>query len=276
MKIYNNVTIGKGSFGKIVLGQHNSCLIAIKYCDETCFKLEYQMLKKINGKNKHVCKILKSNVSEKSLVFPLYGPSLSDVISITKARKKNQKFVTLLKPDIVAQIHNQMLEAVSFCHFHNIIHLDVKPNNFVLNYNMPHNRVILIDFGLARNFSTNLSRCRSGSLRYMSKYLHTYDKPSFRDDLYSLIYSTIMLYCGKLPWSNDTILKIKDKSKKHEYAKNMKENVTFLDLFKVKTQLSKHLFKCLTYMNKITYAERPTYDKLAVANTVPTDDWKLI
>lgn len=50
------------------------------------------------------------------------------------------------------KIVNQLLQAVDFCHSHNCIHRDVKPENILLTKN---DVVKLCDFGFARILSKN-------------------------------------------------------------------------------------------------------------------------
>ncbi|KAA3680436.1 serine/threonine kinase 17 [Paragonimus westermani] len=52
--------------------------------------------------------------------------------------------------DFVRSIVRQVLKAVSFLHEHNVVHLDIKPDNVLLRRSYPDCDVVLCDFGLAK------------------------------------------------------------------------------------------------------------------------------
>lgn len=62
----------------------------------------------------------------------------------------------------------QLVEIFEKIHEKNIIHRDVKPNNFVLGKGKYRNRVYVIDFGLAKSFPNVFSDGKGfvGTLRY--------------------------------------------------------------------------------------------------------------
>ena len=64
---------------------------------------------------------------------------------------------SLLSPQDVAYLVEQVADALQYAHDHEVIHLDVKPSNFLLRSNKKNpNRptLLLADFGIARSFTT--------------------------------------------------------------------------------------------------------------------------
>src|SRR5229473_5524486 len=63
----------------------------------------------------------------------------------------------MLTPPDIAQLVEQAADALQYAHDHQVIHLDVKPSNFLLRSNRKNpNRptLLLADFGIARSFTT--------------------------------------------------------------------------------------------------------------------------
>jgi len=54
-----------------------------------------------------------------------------------------------LKEGQVAHYMTDVISAVSYCHAHNVIHGDLKPENFVFTSRGPAAQIKLIDFGIS-------------------------------------------------------------------------------------------------------------------------------
>jgi cyclin-dependent kinase 5 len=54
-----------------------------------------------------------------------------------------------IEPETVRSFMQQLLKGLSFCHSHNVLHRDLKPQNLLINNN---GELKLADFGLARAF----------------------------------------------------------------------------------------------------------------------------
>ncbi len=107
---------------------------------------------------------------EHSNILPLYdfGEETRDGITITYMVMPycadgslqdwlRQRGSQLLSPQVVAYLIEQAAEALQYAHEHGVIHLDVKPSNFLLRGNKKnpdHPTLLLADFGIARNFTT--------------------------------------------------------------------------------------------------------------------------
>jgi serine/threonine protein kinase len=101
------------------------------------------------------------------------------------------------------------LSILESLHDQHYIHLDIKPDNFMLGIGKLSNQVFLIDFGLARLFRNPTTRHHTaqingsgviGTICYSSINCHLGLTPSRRDDLESLAYVIVYLAKGSLPW----------------------------------------------------------------------------
>jgi hypothetical protein len=151
---------GKGTYGIVysVSGDADE-LFAFKYINQNdIYKIygvdtltEIDILSKIHHPNIiQINKILTPvdyQINGIALVLPLADKSLYDCI-------KDPTMTTSLKIPIIYNIAN----AISFLHSNNILHLDIKLENVVLQNNHPY----LIDFGLALTVDdANIGRCLS-------------------------------------------------------------------------------------------------------------------
>jgi serine/threonine-protein kinase len=94
----------------------------------------------------------------------------------------------------------QMLEAVACAHRHRIMHLDIKPENFII---FDGNRLRLADFGLARVARYTQSGSGSGTVGYIAPE-QAMGKPTFRSDVFSLGLILYRMVSGHLPeWPFD-------------------------------------------------------------------------
>jgi serine/threonine protein kinase len=75
----------------------------------------------------------------------------------TLASWLHQRGSELLSPEDIAYLVEQAADALQYAHDHEVIHLDVKPSNFLLRSNRKkpnHPTLLLADFGIARSFTT--------------------------------------------------------------------------------------------------------------------------
>ena len=189
-----------------------------KECKET-LRNEYDILQYVNAKvscsSCYVMRIITFWEDEKRLymALPLMGPSLG-------ALRKQTQFS--LKT--ILMIADMTIEQVKTYHQLGIVHRDIKPDNFLVSYALPHEHICLTDFGLAKKITSGCSdkSQRVGSLRYMSKYGHQFMELGRRDDMYSLGYTLLYLYQGFLPWSIDGI----PKEQRHNHFCQAKSTIT--------------------------------------------------
>lgn len=120
-------------------------------------------------------------------------------------------FSALYNPRHLAHITLLQLSCLESMHSQNCIHRDVKPTNFMTGIGKLSNQIFLIDFGLAQLFCDPSTRRHIplisglktvGTIAFTSINSHLGLMQSHHDDLESLMYSIVYLFCGWLPWQD--------------------------------------------------------------------------
>src|SRR5947209_6561560 len=118
--------------------------------------------------------------------------------------QKQRHDATKLSVQDIAYIVDQAAAALQYAHDHRVIHLDVKPSNFLIRSNAKNpNRptVLLADFGLARNSATVASS--SGTIRGTPTFMAPEQwgsNPVFASDQYALAILIYELLIGSPPF----------------------------------------------------------------------------
>jgi len=190
------------------------------------------------------------------MVMDLQGASLDDRFSAC-GRKFSLKTVLLLA--------EQMIERIEFVHSHGIVHRDIKPHNFLMGMGEAQDRVLIMDFGLAKRYMDRISgkhiactehRGVTGTVRYASLNVHEGLEPSRRDDLEAIGFVLMHFLRGTLPWQG---LKASSKRAKHEKIKRCKQKTSIDELCKgYPDEFAQYLKHC----RSLQYAERPDYEYL--------------
>lgn len=117
------------------------------------------------------------------MVFPLAEETLADRLTRRMAR------ATAI--DLIVQ----MVSAVAYAHGKNVLHRDIKPDNFVL---FADQTLQLTDFGLARFERGYYDISASGTVGYMSPE-QAMGKPNYRSDVFSLGLVIYRILSGEVP-----------------------------------------------------------------------------
>ncbi|KAK2962354.1 putative Nucleolar RNA helicase 2 [Blattamonas nauphoetae] len=217
--------LGAGSFGDIYHATYDNGRytkeVAIKFEKYNPNRLllfaEVQTLTVVGGKP-HFPKYYHagSEGEYRFYAMELLGPSLIDLIN----RKPPYRFSipTIVNMDI------QCIEALRTLHKHGFVHRDVKPGNFVIGRTAETgHRIYLIDYGLCKPILTEeqykLSMTSKssfrGTVRYASLTTHYGKELGRKDDLISLLYMSVELATGRLPWTDvqdkEEVARIKEK-----------------------------------------------------------------
>ena len=142
----------------------------------------------------------------------LLGPNLKELFS---------KFENNFCLKTILMLAEQMITIIEFVHSKGIIHIDIKPSNFVIGRWKDKNKIFLIDFGCADYFikkDGNHVKYEeespfSGTAAFASIYTHMNIRRSRRDDLCSLNYVFLYFLKGYLDWEGESdfwkVMKIK-------------------------------------------------------------------
>ena len=250
--------IGHGAFGEVYSGQHTTTHqeIAIKIekpQPRSKLEKEYKILKALGG-SPGIPNAYWSGTERQMniLVMDLLGESLENVRS---------RYSTLSLKSVL-MIADQMLTLLQYVHERNLIHRDVKPENFLFGKG---NILYLIDFGLAQKYRNGKTHehipyregCPLvGTARYVSINAHLGIELSRRDDLESVGYVIVYLLKGSLPWQG---LRADTEQKKLDAIADMKMRTSYAALCE---GLPGEFQEYFTIVRNLGFAERPPYEKL--------------
>eukprot|EP01127_Copromyxa_protea_P008376 TRINITY_DN1921_c0_g1_i2.p1 TRINITY_DN1921_c0_g1~~TRINITY_DN1921_c0_g1_i2.p1 ORF type:complete len:397 (-),score=54.93 TRINITY_DN1921_c0_g1_i2:87-1277(-) len=186
------------------------------------------------------------------MVMGLLGENLSEI----RKSRSGERFsiVTALKLGI------KILGVVREVHKCGYIHRDIKPSNFVVGlYPSTRGEIFLIDFGLARKFTTNTGEIKQerdftgfrGTARYASINSHVSKDLGRRDDLWSVFYLLIEFCKGMLPWGT---LKNRDEIGEMKRQYNSPESLA--------KGLPTEFSSFMNYLKTLDYSDEPNYDYL--------------
>lgn len=194
--------IGNGAFGKVYkcVDTKHSRVVALKTGDtsqprsQQRMQQEFEIYKQLQG-CPGVPKLYTIHKSKSIwyLSMECMGVNLMKLWKVC-----NQKF----SEKTILMIAIQMLFRLESIHKRNIIHRDVKPDNFVLGRRTDQHCIYLLDFGLSMNINEKQTPLFTGSLRYASRNNHKGTTYTRMDDLESMLYIIIYFMKGSLPWQN--------------------------------------------------------------------------
>eukprot|EP00467_Chlorarachnion_reptans_P009271 CAMPEP_0114498656 /NCGR_PEP_ID=MMETSP0109-20121206/6990_1 /TAXON_ID=29199 /ORGANISM="Chlorarachnion reptans, Strain CCCM449" /LENGTH=464 /DNA_ID=CAMNT_0001676151 /DNA_START=149 /DNA_END=1543 /DNA_ORIENTATION=- len=252
--------LNSGSFGEIYRGINcaNKAAVAIKLesrkskFPQLVFESKvYRMLRGGTG-------IAKVHWTGKEgdfnvMVMDLLGPSLEDLFDFC-GRRFSLK-TTLMLAD-------QLITRVEYMHSRNMIHRDIKPDNFVVGMGKRSSLIFIIDFGLAMKYRHHKTHQHvnyangknlTGTARYASINAHAGIQQSRRDDMESLGYLFVYFMKGSLPWQG---LNKKNREDKFQAIWKLKESTSVDDLCR---ELPDAFSKYINYCRNLGFSDQPDY-----------------
>ena len=253
--------IGEGSFGKIYKAESESVLYAIKFekrseHKRSLLETESKIMTYLKGPG--IPKIYSYSIynNYNLMVMQLLGKNLNSLLNRTKDKKLSLKTICMLGIE--------MMKILKFIHDKHIIHRDIKPDNFAMDYKKGKT-LYLFDFGLAKQYRSSktlehhamkINKKLIGTARFASINALRGNDQSRRDDLESVGYVLMYLLIGSLPWQ---IVDAKTKEERYSKILYKKEIIPPEELCK---GYPKELVSYLKYTRKLEYEEDPNYDYL--------------
>lgn len=161
----------------------------------------------------------------------------------------------------------QMIDSLRKCHSLGILHLDPKPNNYVLDLN-DSSKVYLIDFDYAKEFVDQngehipfRTNCEvRGNRTYISIHGHEMKEQSRRDDMIFLGYSFIWMARNGLPWSEKKSTDFTSNREFNQYIKNEKLRYSLQELCRSREgKQFPALVQYMQYCYDLEFADEPDY-----------------
>ena len=255
--------LGRGSFGSIYSGKNKNTneKVAIKLepvdTDKPQLIYEYKKYKLLQG-GYGFPKVYEYSSESKCniLIIELLGNSIEKLFN--KAQKRFS-FLTVL------MIMDQIVTRIEYMHSKNLLHRDIKPDNFLIGKGNKRNVVYAIDFGLSKKYRDSQTGLHIpyrdgknliGTARYASINTHFGVEQSRRDDIESLGYMMIYLMKGNLPWQG---MVNSNPKKKYDKIKKLKIEVKLQDLC---SGLPKECIKFIQYARDMKFEDKPNYNYL--------------
>ena len=253
--------IGQGAFGSVYLGNnfHDGGLVAIK--------IEKKNIKK------------PALESEAFLLKDLKAIGIPEIISYGRVKNYRVLIEPLLGPDLfsiyiknglcfpledICRISIQILQRIKFVHSRNIVHRDIKPDNFLIGREDP-NIIYLVDFGLSKKYRSSITKNHvkfsltkklTGTVRFSSPNALRGGEQSRKDDLISIGYMIIYFMKKELPWQ-----RIRAKNDIERFIK------VYLNKKELKPEilcesLPEEMTEYIKYVYKLGFEEDPDYKYL--------------
>ena len=283
--------LGKGSFGKLYSGINNVTgeEIAIKLeplnAEQPQLLYEYKIYNTLkNGFG--IPKIYDCSKDNKYtiLIMELLGESLEKLF--VKANKKfsliisnyyisAENYSQSFRPipttinsqmSTVLMIIEQLVSRLEFIHSKNLLHRDIKPDNFLIGRKKKKNIIYAIDFGLSKKYRDSRTglhipyrdgKSLTGTARYASINTHLGVEQSRRDDIESLGYMMMYFLKGSLPWQG--MVNNNDTKKKYDRIKDLKIKYKLSDLCH---GYPKECAMFIQYARNMKFESRPDYNYL--------------
>jgi len=162
-------------------------------------------------------------------------------------------------------IIEQILYRLEYIHSKNLVHRDIKPDNFLIGKGNNNKLIYVIDLGLSKKYRENKTglhipyrdgKYLTGTARYASINTHLGVEQTRRDDIEALGYMMIYLIKGHLPWQG---MVNSNPEKKYDKIKDLKIKIKLEELCQ---GLPKETVKFIQYARDMRYDDKPNYSYL--------------
>ncbi|OAF71030.1 hypothetical protein A3Q56_01204 [Intoshia linei] len=278
--------LGSGSFGVIYearIPRHNNtgnintrsattCAIKIENADTINPQLfhESKLYELLQGE-KGIPRLIRTAMRwgrYNFLAMEHLGPSLEDLFCYCSRMFTHRTVVSLAV---------QLIDRMNYIHTKQILHRDIKPNNFLMGLNYDTSDVYIVDFGLAKRYIDQRRNVHipfrngkklTGTARYVSVNAHKGLEQSRRDDLISIGYVLIYFGYGSLPWQG---LKAETRKQKYELIAEKKSETSLATLCR---GFPEEYHEYLEYSYNLNFSQTPSYEVLRNIFNEPLNQYK--
>ena len=250
--------LGAGSFGCIYSAEYENKYYAIKLEEKKegygLLEHESTFMTYLRSPALPIVKAYGYSSTHNILVMELMGKSLEDIFEKFDPKKFSVR--------CVCNIGYQMIEILEFIHNKNVIHRDIKPDNFVIGLNDKRKYIYILDFGLAKKYRSSKtlqhyavmkSKNLTGTARYASINALDGLTQSRRDDLEAVGYVLLYFLRGRLPWQG---IPVKNKEERYRKIKQKKIDVTAEELCQ---GFPMQFVQYINYTRNLEYEQDPNY-----------------
>jgi hypothetical protein len=193
------------------------------------------------------------------LVMSHYNISLYDYFQKYSVSQEKIDKIMCACIDILENIHTKY-----------VIHRDIKPQNFMIS----NEEIYLIDFGFATFYvnekGDHLPKIEInnivGTPKYVSTFIHNGFNSSRRDDLISLGYLYMYLFCKELPWdnliSNKSATDYEEIHLLHPKNQQRKALKAWNNIEPICLKINEKIHNFLNYCYCLNYESAPNYEAL--------------
>lgn len=190
------------------------------------------------------------------LVMELLGKSLETLF------QENGKSFSL---KTVCMLGIQMVRRIQWVHHKNIVHRDIKPDNFVMGLNDKSHIVHILDFGLSKKYYSaqngkhikfKVHKKLTGTARYASINAIRGGEQSRKDDLEAIGYVLVYFLKGVLPWQG---LRMTKKEDRYRLIYEKKKETTSEELCQ---GCPGEFTEYVEYTRNLEWEEKPNYTYL--------------
>ena len=202
--------LGRGGFAEVYLGKHTQLpqqMAAIKILDKQLIIAKSQQFQKeasilVTFRHPNIVQMYDYNVySNPELTRTLVPYIIMEYAPNKSLRVKHQRGLALPMRTIITYT-KQIADALQYAHDQGVMHLDVKPENILINAQL---KLLLSDFGLATLLTEEEKTGDiQGTLSYMSPE-HLEGRPGFASDQYALGVMAYEWVCGHLPFAGQSV-----------------------------------------------------------------------
>lgn len=264
-KVIKSAHLGSGHFGDVYMGENiqtgEKVAIKLEHRSGSIARREWDVMRCMNGDGAPRVHYTGHLGRYYIMVMDLLGPTLQRLLESRPSRG--------LPWDTVTVIGNKCVRLLRKLHSKGYVHGDVKPENFLCAYSEdnsmdPNRGLFMVDLGLASRWRDPSKAGGhiaygqrvdhfSGTVRYASVNAHLGRWLSRRDDLESLGYMLLYLYCGHLPWQGYS------GEDKNMQVCETKGRLTVETMCRGAPEVLQYF---LAYVRQLKFEETPDYDYL--------------